>query len=466
MRKGDDVVAETTGHAGTSIGSGISGVPAQDRGRLSIWIWLFVIGLIIPLFIFLGPVRLTVYRVALLAAFFPTVLLWLSGRAGGIRFPDICVVLICLWSSISMVVMDGGLGAIVQPLGILWVETLGAYLLGRCYIRTPEAFHAITRLLFWLAIVLLPFAVFELFTGRNLFLRLFGIVGPVYWENVQDGRLGLERVQGPFAHPIHFGVFFGTLTGMFYFVLGYGKSWLRRVRNALLAVLLCFSSLSAGPLVAAMSQIIFLLWDSIMKSVASRWYIFLGLALVGYFVVDAISDRTPFHVVISYLAFNSATAYNRIHIWNFGVASIFDYPLWGIGLTGDWARPNWMVSSMDMFWIVPAVRHGILVWIGFLALFFSVFLNVVYRSGFGERIQWYRMGYLCTLTGLFVVGWTVHFWHALFAFFMFLLASGMWMLDWEESDETGDDGPVDDTRRKTVPYTRFPAQPAGQDRGA
>ncbi|WP_371038489.1 O-antigen ligase family protein [Rhodosalinus sp. FB01] len=451
------MAAELTEGKAVSLPRSMPNAGAASRHSLSIWVWLFIIGLIIPLFIYVGPLRLTVYRIALLVAFFPALFFWLSGRAGRIRLPDICVIVICLWSSLSMVIIEGGLGGTLETIGILWVETLGAYLLGRCYIRTPEAFFAITRLLFRIGLLLLPFALYELVSGTNLYLRLFGFLGPVYWENFQESRLGLERVQGPFAHPIHFGVFFGGLTGLFYYVLGHETPWIGRVRNAVFAVFLCFSSLSSGPLLAAMSQIIFLTWDGILKSVRSRWYIFVGLALLAFIVVDLISNRTPFHVAISYLALNEGTAYNRILIWHFGTRSIFANPLFGIGLTDNWARPSWMVDSVDMFWIVPAMRHGILLWIAYLTLFFSVFLSVTFRRAPNERVLWYKTGYLCTMTGVFMVGWTVHFWDAIFAFLMFLIASGMWMLDWEgsedEDEKTGDEG-----RTTDITYTRFPAQ--------
>ena len=427
---------------------------AQVRGHLPIWVWLFIIGLVIPLFVYAGPLRLSVYRLVLLTAFFPTVFFWLSGRAGRIRLPDICVVIICVWTSLSMVIKDGGLGASIEAIGILWVETLGAYLLARCYIRTPEAFFAVTRLLFWIALLLLPFALYELYTGPSPILQAFGKIGLSYGENPNPGRLGLERVQGPFTHPIHFGVFFGGLIGLFYYVLGYGQPWINRMGCGGLALFLCFASLSSGPLVAAMSQIIFVLWDGIMKSVRTRWYIFVGLAIAAFIVVDLISNRTPFHIIISYLAFSEHTAYNRILIWIFGSASIWANPVFGIGLTGNWLRPYWMSDSADMFWIVPAMRHGIVVWIAYLALFFTVFLSVIYREVLSTRVQWYRMGYICSVSGFFFVGWTVHFWETIFVFFMFLLASGMWLLDWEEGEE-GNNTPAEEGRETGVPYTRF-----------
>jgi len=441
-----------------------AGARAQDQRRLSLWVWAFIIGLIVPLFIYIGPLRLSAYRVVLLIAFFPAVYYWLSGRAGPIRLPDICVVIICLWSSVSLAVVQG-LGMMFETIGILWVETLGAYLLGRCYIRTPEAFFKMAQILFRIGLFLLPFAVYELLTGPSPILNLVRAVAATYAEAPQDGRLGLERVQGPFAHPIHFGVFFGAIVGLSYFVLGYRKSVFNRIQRAGLTIFLCFCSLSSGPLVSATAQIVFLLWDGLMNAVRSRWYIFVGLALLAFIVVDLLSNRTPFHVFISYFAFSEHTAYNRIRIWEFGTASIWVNPLFGIGLTDNWARPYWMSSSVDMFWIVPAMRHGVVVWIAYLTLFFSIFLAVAHRKGLSDRVQWYRMGYACTMSGLFIVGWTVHFWDALFVFFMFVLASGVWMLDWRDEDRE-EHPPHGMQEKTTLPYSRFRPRASAPDAAA
>lgn len=438
---------DRTGAAGA--GAHSARAPAKGGGR--IWVAAFLIGLVIPLFVFLGPLRLSAYRVVLLVLFFPALYLLFSGRAGRIRLPDICVILICLWSSLSIIVVHG-LAPMVETIGILWVETLGAYLVGRCFIRTPEAFFAAVRLMAVIAVLILPFALFELWTGRNLYLQIFDAIGPVYGENFQEGRLGLDRVQGPFAHPIHFGVFFGGLVGLAYYVLGYGKSWLGRVRRAGLMVFLCFAALSSGPLAAAVAQIYFLLWDGVFKRVISRWKILAGLSLLAYVVVDILSNRTPFEVFISYFAFNAETAYNRIRIWDYGTQNIFANPVFGLGF-GDWARPYWMSDSVDMFWILPAMRHGVLVWILYLTLFFSIFIGVIRARGFGDRMQWYRTGYLCSMTGLFMAGWTVHYWDALLSYFMFLLASGVWMLDWQDNARPDIPQPLP---QNGVAYTRFP----------
>ena len=64
-------------------------------------------------------------------------------------------------------------------------------------------------------------------------------------------------------------------------------------------------------------------------------------------------------MLITYLTFNSGTAYWRLHIWNFGSAEVWRNPLFGIGLN-DWARPSWMwTASVDNFWLLTAMRYGI-----------------------------------------------------------------------------------------------------------
>jgi len=425
---------------------------------------VFIIGLVSPLFFFVGPVRLSVYTIILLLMFFPGLYALFSGRAGRLRLPDFCVIGICIWSSMSLIVVHG-FNAMIEAIGILWVETMGAYLIGRCLIRTPEAFYATVRMLFLLGFIILPFAIYEAVTGTNLLNSLVGKIAPVNVDNPMERRLGLDRVQGPFPHPIHFGVFFLSLVGVVYYVLGYGRSWMVRVGQMLTMAFLGVMSLSSGPLVSLMAQLNLIVWDGVMKSVRQSWHILSGLALLGFIVIDMISNRTPFHVVAEYLAFNKHTAYNRILIWEFGTENIFANPLFGLGFN-DWVKPSWMSDSVDMFWILPAMRHGIPVWILWLLLFFSTFLAVAYRRDLSERVGWYRTGYLVTLFGFFMVGWTVHFWNNTYVFFIFMLGSGMWILDWQASEETPADALASDT---TLParlrFTGF-SRPSATERAS
>lgn len=375
-----------------------------------------------------------------------------SGKAGRIRLPDICVILICVWSTISLIAVHG-LTPMIEWIGVTWIETLGAYLLGRCFIRSPDDFLGMARLLFAIGLFMLPFALHELETGQKVLLRIFQSLGPSHRANFMEGRLGFERVQGVFAHQIHFGVFFGVLVGLAFYVLGYRRSLLGRLVRSAVCIVLCFCSLATGALVAGMTQIYFLFWDGVLKSVKARWHILAGLFAAAYVVIDLISNRTPFHVFATYLAFNENTAYDRIRIWHFGTQSIWDNPLFGIGLNENWTRPYWMSASVDMFWIVPAMRHGVLTWALWLLLFFVIFFSVANRTGLSKRLKSYRMGYLCSMAGFFIAGWTVHYWDALYAYFMFFMASGIWMLDWEEGEISHSQS---SSPKKYLSYSRFP----------
>ena len=41
----------------------------------------------------------------------------------------------------------------------------------------------------------------------------------------------------------------------------------------------------------------------------------------------------------------------------------------------------------------------------------------------------YRTGFLITMAAFFLVGCTVHFWDVAWVFFLFLMGSGVWILD-------------------------------------
>ncbi|MFX0547529.1 O-antigen ligase family protein [Roseovarius sp. S1116L3] len=413
---------------------------------------LFIVSLVVPLFINLGSVRLPIYRIVLLALFVPGLYRLFSGQVGRVRLPDLCVVAICLWSSISFVV-NHGLGPMVETIGLVWIDTLGAYLIGRCYIRTPEAFHATVRLLFWLAVILLPFAIYEAMSGEAIIIKLFSEIGATYPDHWMEKRMNLDRVQGPFPHPIHFGVFILSLVGVSYYVLGYNQAWVNRIAKAFIIALTGAFCLSSGPLVSLMAQANIIVWDGLMKSFRQRWHFLLGLSVLGFIIVDLISNRTPFHVLASYLSFNAQTAYSRINIWIWGTKNIFDNPLFGIGFN-DWERLYFMTDSVDMFWILPAMQNGIPVWILWFLLFFSIFLSVAYRRNLNEKSNWYRTGYLVTMFGMFMVGWTVHFWTHTYVFFVFMLASGIWFCDHEERSESPEQR-AKPSNVNTLLYSRF-----------
>ncbi|MFQ5622531.1 MAG: O-antigen ligase family protein [Paracoccaceae bacterium] len=398
---------------------------------------LFLLGLVLPAIFFIGTLRLAPYRLVLLVMVLPVLFLWLAGRAGPRRLADICILLIPVWGAVSFFKLYGVSSATIQQIGIHFVETVGSYLLARCYIRTPDDFRNFVRLLFWIIVALLPLAVYETMTGNDIVLDFFRKFTRTFGNVYKPPRWGFDRVQGPFEHPILFGVFAGAGLALSYFVLGYGAGLIGRLWKAGMVFTVSALSFSSGPLSALATQIGLIVWDRMFRQVANRWWLLFFLFVLAYIVVDLLSNRTPPAVFISYAAFNPATAYNRLRIFDYGWLSVMKHPFFGIGL-GYWARPSWMSGSVDMFWLLNFMRYGFPVGILHLANFFLIFLGVIFRKGLDARAAAYREGFLICLAGFFVAGWTVHYWNALYVFLMFILGSGVWMLD--HDSDAGDAG--------------------------
>lgn len=388
---------------------------------------LFLISLAIPSIIPIGDLRLSASRMILVAMVVPCLAIWMSGRAGRIRAADIAFLVFCFWCFLSILVIHGPT-ATLQPAGIIFIETMGAYLLARCYVRSADDFLGVVRVLFRIVLVLSPFAVIEAVTGRNLLLELFSAVSATAPDIYMPPRWGMRRVQSVFDHPILFGVFTGSAFALTHFVLGYRRSMSARWLATGLVGMTAFLSLSAGPISAVAAQAMLLFWNGVLSGVEARWRILVSMIVLVVVAVELVASRSLPVLFISYFAFDEESAWVRIAIWEYGSESVLNHPLLGIGFH-EWARPPWMTSSIDMFWIIDAVRHGIIAEASLLFAFGSIFLSVALRKGLDDRASSYRTGYLIALTGYFLAGWTVYFWNAAYLLLIFLLGSGVWFLD-------------------------------------
>ena len=117
---------------------------------------------------------------------------------------------------------------------------------------------------------------------------------------------------------------------------------------------------------------------------------------------------------ISYLAFNSDTAYNRILIWEWGWVNVWQNAWFGLG-NGDWQRLWFMTPSVDMFWIQRAMVHGLPVGLLYQLVFIWLICRLVRLHGLEERTSRCRNGLVICYIGLYCAGMTVHFWNATLA---------------------------------------------------
>ena len=261
----------------------------------------------------------------------------------------------------------------------------------------------------------------------------------------------MHRVQGPFEHPILFGVFCASAFGLSIYVLGYGKSIYKRLLIATPITLNVFISFSSGPLSALATQGVIVLYEYATRRLPKRWLLLLGAFVAAYIFVDIMSERTPLRWLIAHAAFNVGTAMGRLIIWDGGSAAALSHPFFGSG--GSWEHPPWMSDSLDMFWLANAVAYGIPAALAIAMATLSVLFKLGRFKFADPMLSSYRTGLVVAIIGYSLAGWAVHFWNATHCFLLFLLGSGMWMLDQDASKP--------DTRadRKAKSYVHLRSHP-------
>ena len=380
---------------------------------------VFLTTLLMPIFFHAGDLRLSPYRIFLLVAFIPLLLRLLSGGAGRVALGDVFMGLHCLWIGVALFANHGA--ERLPFIGITVVELFGGYLAGRVLIRSAADYRAFFRYFAVALLVLMPFAVFEMLTGRMLISETLEPVASTFPKVLMgDMRMGLHRAQGVFEHSILWGVFCSIAIANLFYI--YRESLAKRLFSSGLATGMTFTSLSAAPLQSVTLQFAMIGWGWMTRN---AWWTLVILAAVGYVVIDALSSRTPVTIMIDYLTFDAHNAWIRIHIWNFGTAEVWRNPIFGIGL-GDWQRPSWLLGSVDNFWLVVAMRYGLP---GFLLLALAITMNLfsIIRQSLPDEIVHYRRAHVIAAVGLFMTLGTVHVWGATSVFVMFYIGAGSWL---------------------------------------
>ncbi len=404
--------------------------PSEQNGQssLALPVKLFLAGLLIPWVLPIGPLNLSVYRIVLVIAILPCLVMWLQGKAGRKRPGDFGLFLFCLWAAVAFVVVQG-IETSVEPAGILFIESMGSYLLARVCIRNARDFQNMVVFVAKLIVCLLPFAIFEWVTGTNLLLLAFGAVFRTEAITRMAPRMGLWRVQGPFSHSILFGTFCASMLALTCLAT---KGRLSGTSRGLLTGLVGFAallSMSSAPIGGLVVQIALLLWNKTFRNFAGRWKLLWAIALAGYLVVEFGSNQTPAQFYISHFTFDQQTGWYRLWIWDYGSASVANHPIFGIGLA-SWARPAWMSGdSVDNFWLLMAMRHGLPAFVLMTLSWLSLWLSVAWKKEIDPEVDDCRIAYLICMTSFAIVGSTVHFWVAAYAWFFFLAGSGVWILD-------------------------------------
>ncbi|MEM7644183.1 MAG: O-antigen ligase family protein [Pseudomonadota bacterium] len=414
---------------------------------------LYMLAVVVPVTMIVGPLALTGLRLMLLVLILPLLAGLLSGRYGRMLPTDWLFLGHAAWIVAALAVNNPD--RVVQQAPSVIIEFLGSYLLARATIRTPEMFLRLCRWIVGLVLLLIPFALYETLTGNPPIIRFIAGLPGVTSVGIIDtqGRLGLERVQGVFAHPIHFGLFCSVAFSMAFVALKdiSGSTW-RWISSALVGGA-GFLALSSGALLAVALQCGLIAWAAVFSRAEWRWRLLVGLFALAWITIDLLSNRDPLRVMMSYATFSPHNAYIRSIIFEWGFQNVVQSPIFGIGLN-DWFRPAFLHGdSVDNFWLLTAMRYGfpgvILLGLGWFAMLVSVMRRPFARDSVTGRV---RRAYVFTFIGLTLTLCTVHIWVNIYAFVFFLLGAGAWMIDHSEEAKA--------TRAEPEPraprFTRFP----------
>ena len=438
-----------------------------ESGRLSLVVVLYFLMIALPIHFNLGPIFMTGVRAMLLITTIPIVLRLFSGQLGRVLPTDVLLLVYSVWSLITLYV-NSPLDAVSYG-GSYVLEVFGSYLLARCFVRTPEQFRAMCRGLFAVLIFSLPFAIYETQTGRAPIPVFIGKLPGIfsygdYYGFLSGRRLGLERAQVIFSHPIHYGVFCASLTSLAF--VGF-KGLVGTFRRFMLSALVCVGvicSVSSGAILPMILQFGLIFWAWVFNRVQARWIILSSLFAFFYAVVDIISNRTAIEVFLEYGTLSPQTAYARKQIFEWGMVNVWKHPFFGIGLN-EWERAAWLSSSMDNFWLLSTVRYGIP---GFLLLIIA-YLMVVWaaiRRDFGDGgVIWqFRRAWVFTQVGMVLTLCTVDVWETALSFVFFLLGAGVWLVS--VSADAGSDPTKSAVAAPESRYTRFSRRPGRQEPAA
>jgi O-Antigen ligase len=381
----------------------------------------FLAAMLLPVIFRIGPLAFTGSRFFLTVTVIPAIAVVVMRQR--LQLADYLLLGYVLWATVCFIA-NHELGTAIQSAGSNFVEVAGAYFLGRMTVQYPSSYIFLSKCLLALVFFLLPFALYESLTGNAVIIDVLSKFLPTHPDVSMERRLGLERAQTVFEHPILFGVFCAGAYSPAVLVITRNSGRFKQVVFGALVALATFLSLATGAFLNVIWQILIVTWNRVFKNVKNRWLLLFALGVLAYIFVDAASNRTPFEVFISYFTFELNSSYNRVLIWKYGTEELYRHPVFGIGLN-DWARASWMGSTFDNFWLLRAMRYG------FPGLIFLASTVLVTANGIARRVDsidtdWkaVSLSQLCVLIGTSVSLVTVDLWSgSQTLFFLFLGAA-------------------------------------------
>lgn len=284
-------------------------------------------------------------------------------------------------------------------------DMLLPYFAVRLIITNKDQYLIFLKGILFSAVPLAIFGFYQCLTGRN---PLGFIPGQFNFESRM--RLGFYRAKLTFSVSIMFGLYFAMLgpvcTGLWYSVRK--NRWQYTIAISLMA-LGVFSSMSSGPILAAMLAIAFITFYRFRQ----YWKIVVAVVILMCGSVEIISNR-HFYDVLGRFTFDPATAWYR--------SKLIDVALFQGGMSGHWLTgyglvdPGWSAkidgsdeTDIVNHYVLVLCRYGIVgftPFIGVIILAFSAIIKAFQRSIL-EEDRWLIWCLAGALFGLLVSLFTV-----------------------------------------------------------
>ena len=344
---------------------------------------------------------------------------------------DLVVLIGSIWIVVSMMANYGSGQGFVRG-GAIALDVLAPFFVARLCISSLTDFRRFLVLFapgaFLAGASILLESVARTAIVRPAAAAIFGPL-PLYQDGKMVGeseiltsfRFGMLRAAGPFSHSILAGLFLSSLIPL-YFLSGVRK-WPKKV--GLASGLLCVLSISSAAFLGLLMSFAMIGYDWLQRRTEFLSWKLLAFAGVMFALfLHFLSDSGLIDALVR-LTLNPQTGYYRLIIWEYGLASIQENPLFGIGYSG-YERPIWLNSSIDAHWLLLGVRHGLVPVVALFGLSLFVVGSIATACTRTRDLERGTLaGIAMSLVIMIVLGFTVSFFGGVLIWFFALLGAGL-----------------------------------------
>lgn len=375
---------------------------SRHRNKMPTLCFVYICLMFIPaeLAWFFGGMRVEPYRVFLLLSALGMAKTILTHKFTQAEYALLTYCALCSASHLYLAGVSG-----LQAAAILFLEVVVSYFIGLGIMGYVGTLRKVVSLIMLFFLCLVPFAIYESASGERLLHVFFANLAGTQTDHLVTEnyiRFGIYRASTIFAHPILYSV----IAVMY-------LSLLFKLYRAPTTLLFCFAIAvaivttvtSAGILMCCLILTMYAIQKSTRYT--PNIYKLIGFAVPSlYIFLFFASNQGPMTLLLGVISLDPWTAYTRQLQWDFATQAILQSPLLGIGMS-NWPRPAWLSDSIDSYWLITALRHGLPALIA-LAIFFILSLKQ-YWTIFHRTHDWLYFCFLTSISAFVLAAFTVDY---------------------------------------------------------